>query len=150
MKETLLISACLTGVCCKYDGGSNALPAETLAALREHYELIAICPETEGGLPVPRTPCERAGGRVISRDGRDLTAAYEKGARLALARAERFGCRRALLKERSPSCGADLIYDGTFSRVCVPGDGVTAELLRGAGLFLCGESEVGRLIKKRE
>ncbi len=147
MKEKLLISACLTGVCCKYDGGTNTLPAETLAALRERYELVGICPETEGGLPVPRTPCERAGGRVISRDGRDLTAAYEKGARLALARAERFGCRRALLKERSPSCGAGEIYDGTFGHVCVPGDGVTAELLRGAGLALYGESELDKLLK---
>ena len=147
MKEKLLISACLTGVCCKYDGGANPLPDGTLAALRERYELIPICPETEGGLPVPRTPCERRGGRVLTQDGRDLSAEFRKGALIALEKARSAGCRRALLKERSPSCGAGVIYDGSFRHVCVPGDGVAAEVLRGAGLALYGESEAENLIK---
>lgn len=147
MKEKLLISACLLGFCCKYDGGTNSLPAETIAALREQYELIPVCPETAGGLPIPRAPSERRGGRVLSREGNDVTDEYEKGAHIALALAERFGCRRALLKERSPSCGAGEIYDGTFSHSRVPGDGVAAEALRKAGLTLCGESETEKLIK---
>ncbi len=146
MKERLLISACLTGVCCKYDGGANTLPAETLAALRERYELVPVCPETAGGLPSPRVPCERAGGRVLTQGGEDLTAAYEKGARIALALAGRFGCRQALLKERSPSCGPGEIYYGSFRHIRISGDGVAAEALRAAGLFLCGESEVERLL----
>ena len=147
MKEKLLISACLLGFCCKYDGGTNTLPADTIAALREQYELIPVCPETAGGLPIPRAPSERRGGRVLSREGNDVTDEYEKGALLALALAERFGCRRALLKERSPSCGTGEIYDGTFSHSRVPGDGVAAEALRKAGLTLCGESELEKLLK---
>ena len=147
MKEKLLISACLLGFCCKYDGGTNTLPADTIAALRERYELIPVCPETAGGLPIPRAPSERRGGRVLSREGNDVTDEYEQGARIALVLAERFGCRRALLKERSPSCGAGEIYDGTFSRSRIPGDGVAAEALRKAGLTLCGESETEKLIK---
>ena len=147
MKESLLISACLTGICCKYDGGANTLPAETLAALRERYELVPVCPETAGGLPSPRAPSERQNDRVVNCEGGDVTAEYEKGARLALELAERRGCRKALLKERSPSCGPGVIYDGTFSHTCVPGDGVAAEALRAAGLFLCGESEADRLLE---
>ena len=148
MKEKLLISACLLGFCCKYDDGTNSLPADTIAALREQYELIPVCPETAGGLPIPRAPSERRGGRVLSREGNDVTDEYEKGALLALALAERFGCRRALLKERSPSCGAGEIYDGSFSHTRVPGDGVAAEALRRAGLTLFGESELDKLIKE--
>ena len=148
MKEKLLISACLLGFCCKYDGGTNTLPAETIAALREQYGLIPVCPETAGGLPIPRAPSERRGGRVLSREGNDVTDEYEKGAHIALILAERFGCRRALLKERSPSCGAGEIYDGTFSHSRVPGDGVAAEALRKAGLTLYGESRAEKLIKE--
>lgn len=146
MKETLLISACLTGARCKYDGGANTLPAAVLAALRERYELVPVCPETEGGLPVPRAPSERRDGRVVNCEGEDVTAAYEKGARIALEKARSAGCRKALLKERSPSCGAGEIYDGSFSHTSIPGDGVAAEALREAGLFLLGESEVEKLI----
>ena len=146
MKEKLLISACLLGFRCKYDGGSNSLPADKVAALRARYDLIPVCPETAGGLPIPRAPSERRGGRVLSREGNDVTAEYEQGAQIALALAERFGCRRALLKERSPSCGAGEIYDGTFSHSRIPGDGVAAEALRKAGLFLYGESELEKLI----
>ena len=148
MKEKLLISACLLGFCCKYDGGTNTLPADTIAALREQYELIPVCPETAGGLPIPRAPSERRGGRVLSREGNDVTNEYEQGARIALVLAERFGCRRALLKERSPSCGAGEIYDGTFSHTRIPGDGTAAEALRRAGLTLYGESRAEKLIKE--
>lgn len=146
MKEKLLISACLLGFRCKYDGGSNSLPADKLAALRARYDLIPVCPETAGGLPIPRAPSERRDRRVLSREGNDVTAEYERGARIARTLAERFDCCKALLKERSPSCGAREIYDGTFSHTRVPGDGVAAEALRKAGLFLFGESELEKLI----
>lgn len=146
MKEKLLISACLLGFCCKYDGGANTLDAATLAALRERYALVPVCPETAGGLPIPREPSERQGEAVRSRTGADVTAYYRRGAETALRLAVRFGCRKALLKERSPSCGAGEIYDGSFSRTCVPGDGTAAERLRAAGLRLYGESELGLLM----
>ena len=147
MKERLLISACLLGFNCKYNGGSNRLPDDTLAALRERYSLVPVCPEFAAGLPAPRPSCERQGERVVNVEGMDVTDAFEKGARIALALAERFDCRTALLKERSPSCGAGEIYDGSFSHTRVPGDGVAAEALRKAGLALYGESEIEKLIK---
>lgn len=144
--ERLLISACLLGVSCKYSGGSNALAPKILAALRERFTLVPVCPETAGGLPVPRTPGERRGGRVIARDGEDVTAAFEKGAETALGLARRFGCERALLKENSPSCGSGRIYDGSFSGRLISGDGLTAEKLKEAGLTLYGEGRVKELI----
>lgn len=137
--ETLLISACLLGAKCKYSGGSNALPPETLAALKARYRLIPVCPEVAGGLPVPREPGERQGDRVVSRSGRDVTEAYRRGAEAALRLARRFGCRKALLKARSPSCGSGQIYDGSFSGRLIDGDGVTAALLRASDLVVLNE-----------
>ena len=137
--ETLLISVCLLGAKCKYSGGSNALPPETLAALKARYHLIPVCPEVAGGLPVPREPGERQGDRVVSRSGRDVTEAYRRGAEAALALARRFGCRKALLKARSPSCGSGQIYDGSFSGRLIDGDGVAAALLRASDLVVLNE-----------
>ena len=137
--ETLLVSACLLGANCKYSGGSNALPPETLAALKARYRLIPVCPEVAGGLPVPREPGERQGDRVVSISGRDVTEAYRRGAETALALARRFGCREALLKARSPSCGSGQIYDGSFSGRLIDGDGVAAALLRASDLDIFNE-----------
>ena len=139
--EKLLISACLLGFDCKYSGGSNRLEAGLLAELGETFRLIPVCPEAAGGLPVPREPSERQGGRVISRSGRDVTPEYEKGAGTALKLAQRFGCRAALLKERSPSCGSGMIYDGSFTGRLVQGDGLAAQALKEAGLLVFGEND---------
>lgn len=136
--ETLLISACLVGYNCKYNGGNNALPLEVLAALRERYRLIPVCPEAAGGLPTPRVPSERRGGRVVTRDGRDVTAAFRRGAEIAGKLAERTGARLALLKSGSPSCGSGMIYDGSFTGTLMPGDGVTAEYLKNKNLIIFG------------
>lgn len=144
--ERLLISACFLGKNCKYSGGNNALPSEILARLREKYQLVPVCPETAGGLPIPREPSERLHDGVIGKNGRDVTAEFDKGAETALALAWRFGCKAALMKERSPSCGSGMIYDGTFTGKVIPGDGVAAEKLRAAGLTLYGESEIEKLI----
>ena len=146
-RPAILISACLLGRDCKYDGGNNALPAERIAALAEHYRLVPVCPESDGGLPTPRTPSERRGNAVVARDGRDVTEAFRRGAALALETARAEDCRLALLKERSPSCGSGRIYDGSFSGVLIPGDGVTAELLRAGGLALYGESAAEELLR---
>ena len=83
--EKLLISACLLGRCCKYDGGNNALPEESLSRLRDRYQLVPVCPEADGGLPTPRVPSECRDGRVFSLTGEDLTAAFRKGAEIALS-----------------------------------------------------------------
>ena len=149
MKEALLISACFLGRHCKYDGGTNTLPRELLERLRARYRLIPVCPETAGLLPIPREPSERRGGGVYGRDGADVTAAYERGAQTALRLSERFGCRRALLKERSPSCGSGVIYDGSFSRTLIPGDGWAAEKLRAEGVALYGESTAELLLDEK-
>ena len=143
--ESLLISACLLGENCKYNGGSNALPAELLERLRQRYVLVPVCPERLGGLPTPRVPSERRGERVVSRDGKDVTEAFRRGAELALATAKDRGCRKALLKERSPSCGCAGIYDGSFQNRLIPGLGVTAQLLQDAGIEVCGESKADEL-----
>ena len=138
--ENLLISACLLGVECKYSGGSNALPEETIVKLRTRYRLIPVCPETAGGLPTPRDPSERLGERVVNCRGADVTAQFKKGAEAALELARRYGCTTALLKEHSPSCGSGLIYDGSFSGKLVEGDGCAAELLKAAGVSVVGEN----------
>ena len=145
MKEKLLISACLLGRNCKYSGGSNYHPLTQ--ALRERYQLVPVCPECMGGLPIPHDPSERVGDRVLSRTGADVTAQFQQGAELALRRARQTGARLALLKERSPSCGFGAIYDGTFTGTVVPGSGVAAELLAENGLAIYGESRIGELLK---
>ena len=138
--ENLLISACLLGVECKYSGGSNALPEETIEKLRTRYRLIPVCPETAGGLPTPRDPSERLGERVVSCRGADVTAQFKKGAEAALTLARRYGCTTALMKEHSPSCGSGFIYDGSFMGKLVKGDGCAAELLKAAGVSVVGEN----------
>ncbi len=140
----ILISACLLGENCRYDGKSK--PCEAAKKLAEVVELIPVCPEGDGGLTVPREPSERVGDRVMARDGRDVTAQFVKGAEHALAMARKHGCRAALLKERSPSCGRDLIYDGSFSGTLTEGNGVAAALLMQNGIRVFGESEIEDLL----
>lgn len=144
MKEAILISACLLGVRCRYDGGSK--PQEPILRLMEKYTLIPVCPEQLGGLPTPRLPSERIGAQVVMKDGTDVTAAYRRGAEETLRLARLFGCRRAVLKERSPSCGSGAVYDGTFTGTVIPGDGVTAQLLKANGIQVVGESRAEELL----
>ena len=142
MRKRALISACLLGVGCKYDGGNNRLPDEKLTRLKTEYELIPVCPEAYGGLTTPRAPSERLDGGVVSKTGRDVTAEFQRGAEAALRLAQFFDIKTAILKENSPSCGCGTVYDGTFSGTLVPGDGVTAELLKAHGITVIGESKI--------
>ena len=135
----ILVSACLLGVRCRYDGKSKPHPA--VERLMEQHTLIPVCGEIFGGLPTPRVSAERQGARVVTADGRDVTAAYRRGAEEVLRLAERYGCTAAILKERSPSCGSGRIYDGTFTGTLTDGWGVTADLLRDHGICVIGESE---------
>ena len=139
----ILVSACLLGVSCRYDGKSKPHPA--VLALQGQHQLIPVCGEIFGGLPTPRTPAERVGDRVLAEDGRDVTQEYHRGAEEVLALARRLDCKVALLKERSPSCGTGEIYDGSFTRTLTAGDGVTAELLRASGIAVFGESRLADL-----
>ena len=140
----ILISACLLGIPCRYDGKAKPQPwAEALAA---RHDLVPVCPEQLGGLPTPRNPSERRGDRVVMNDGRDVTAEYRRGAEETLRLARLYGCTAAVLKERSPSCGCGRIYDGTFTGTLTDGDGVTAALLKENGIKVYGESELEKLL----
>jgi len=152
-KKPLLISACLLGEPCRYDGrAKNAWESTAhatprlLSALRRRYRLIPVCPEVFGGLSTPRLPSECVGERVVRCDGEDVTAFYERGAQTALRMAVQYGCRLALLKARSPSCGLGHIYDGSFSgRLCAR-DGVTVRLLLEHGVRVFTEENAHELL----
>lgn len=141
----LLISACLMGIKCRYDGGRK--PLACLDQIMDRYVLIPACPEVLGGLPTPRTPSERRDDRIVTQDGRDVTAQYEQGAQETLRLAQLTGCTCALLKERSPSCGCGDIYDGSFTGTLCKGDGVCASLLKQHGVRVYGESRIQELLK---
>ncbi len=147
MKENLLISGCLLGIRCSYRGLPKTLSEDVLSDLKEKYNLIPVCPEQMGGLPTPRTPSERRPGQmVISLDNLDVTQNYEWGARQTLLVANRLGCYKALLKEYSPSCGSNFVFDGTFTDTRIPGQGVTTELLRSYGIQVFSENQIDQLI----
>ncbi len=136
----ILISACLAGIPCRYDGGANTVPA--LAELAARGEAVPVCPEVLGGLPTPRIPSERlADGRVVNAEGEELTEAFRRGAEKALAICRAHGCACAVLKARSPSCGKGLIYDGSFTHTRTPGNGVFAALLIENGVQVRTEEE---------
>lgn len=139
-----LISACLLGACCRYDGASKTHPLA--AELAKRYALVPVCPEQLGGLATPRPPAERRGDRVMTRSG-DVTEQYRRGAEETLRLCRLLGCDAAVLKERSPSCGRGAIYDGTFTGALTAGDGVTAALLAAHGIPVYGESQIEELLK---
>ena len=142
--EKILISACLVGDNVKYNGGNNLTPK--LDALLEKYELIPFCPEVEGGLSTPRSPAERVGERIVNQDGEDVTDNYLKGAELAFNICLYLKIKKVILKEKSPSCGSKIIYDGSFSHKEIPGIGVTAEYLKEKGIEVYSENDIDSLI----
>lgn len=148
MTPRVLVSACLLGVTCRYDGKCAEVEAVRREACARGW--IPVCPEQLGGLCTPRTPAERQGDRVCTRNGGDVTEAYRRGAEEALRLAKLYGAKYAMLKERSPSCGSGTIYDGTFSSAKIPGDGVTAQLLKAAGVEIFGESRLEGLLTRIE
>ena len=137
--ETILVSKCLAGFNCRYDGGNNLVPE--IRQLLEDGLAVTACPEQLGGLPTPRIPSERIGGRVVNREGADVTAEFAAGAEAALRIARENGCRTAILKSRSPSCGKGCIYNGQFTGELVPGNGVTTDLLLHHGIEVLTEEE---------
>ena len=143
-KPRVLMSQCLLGVNCRYSGDGKLL--EGIERLMEIAEIIPVCPEILGGLTTPRVPAERVGDQVIAKDGTDVTAQYHRGARESLYMAQLFGAKYALMKERSPSCGYGVIYDGTFTGNFRPGNGTASELLAANGIKIYGESRFEELI----
>lgn len=142
---TILVSACLLGCPCRYDG--NSKPNDAVLALLSQHTLIPVCPEQMGGLATPRPPAECTSGGVFTQTGVDVTVQYRRGAEEALRLTKLYGCTCAILKARSPSCGSGEIYDGSFSRNLISGDGVTAALLKENGIAVFREDEVDKLWK---
>ena len=153
-KPKILISACLLGENCKYNGGNNAnvICADELAKLKRIYELIAVCPECLGGLTTPREPAEIcANGRVLTKfSGRDVTREFLLGAQICADIARENGCKIAVLKERSPSCGSGDIYDGSFTGRLISGDGIATAALKKLGICIVGESALVELNLEKE
>lgn len=143
-KPKIVVSACLLGENCKYNGGNNK--NDDVIKLKEQFDVVAVCPECFGGLKIPRLPNEIIDGRAISKDGKDFTAEYVKGARKTIYVAEECGAQYAVMKERSPSCGKGVIYDGTFSGALTNGNGIAADLLIKSGIAVFGESEIHKLL----
>ena len=141
----ILVSACLLGVACRYDGKSK--PNEKVIKLKEKFNLIPVCPESLGGLASPRKPSEISGDKVVSQDGNDVTAQYNKGASETLRIAKLFDCKIAVMKEKSPSCGNGLVHNGKFDGGLTDGDGITVRLLKQNGIKVFGESEIDLIVK---
>lgn len=145
-----LISACLCGENCKYSGGNNF--DERAYKIFKEGKGVLVCPEQLGGLPTPRVPSEISGGtgldvlegkaRVITKDGRDVTEEFIRGAEETLAIAKKYKCHTAIFKAKSPSCGINNIYDGSFSKKLIAGNGVTAEVLVKNGIKVFSEKEI--------
>ncbi|MFA5527127.1 MAG: DUF523 domain-containing protein [Peptostreptococcales bacterium] len=143
----ILVSACLLGENCKYNGGNNL--NENIISPIKNEEIIQICPEVEGGLLIPRSPAEIVGGdgrdvlegnaKVMNKEGKDVTKEFIQGARIILQIAKSSGATKAILKSNSPSCGSGQIYDGTFTGKKISGDGVTAALLKQNGIEVVNE-----------
>lgn len=127
----VLVSACLLGQNCKYNGGNNLHPG--VLEFLKGKEVVPICPEVLAGLPTPRPPAELVQGRVCSCHGEDLDAVYRRGVEAALAQIQGQHIDLAILQSRSPTCGVRQVYDGTFTGRLVPGQGLFAQALLAAG-----------------
>lgn len=145
MREKVLISACLAGINCKFNGENNLLDSGILDEISKRYHLLFICPEVFGGLSTPREPAEMKGGLVVTKTAKDVSENFKFGAEICLKIAKLNGCKKAILKARSPSCGSGQIYDGSFSKKLIFGDGVAAKLLKENEILVFSEDEIGRL-----
>ncbi|MEA3392169.1 MAG: DUF523 domain-containing protein [Candidatus Marinimicrobia bacterium] len=149
MKTKLIISACLLGINCRYDGKHNMISEEDIALLQEKFELIPACPEQLGGLSTPRLPAEiQADGKILRQDGVDVSLEFQRGADEAFKISKIFECKFALLKAKSPSCGNHEIYDGSFTGKLIPGKGQTVKLFEKHGIKVYNENEIEILIKE--
>lgn len=139
-KEKILVSACLLGINCKYNGENNK--NDKVIKYLEDKEVIPICPEIYGGLSTPRNPAEQVGDKVITNKGIDVTDNYLKGAEETLKLAKRFNIKKAILKAKSPSCGVQNIYDGSFTKTLIKKDGITTKLLKKNGIEVITEMDI--------
>jgi uncharacterized protein YbbK (DUF523 family) len=141
--KKILVSACLVGICCKYSGEDNR--SEEVLNLIESNILIPVCPEQLGGLTTPRRPVEIWDGQFLTEDRANYTAEFKRGAYETLKIAKLLKIDYAILKENSPSCGVNSIYDGTFSNERVPGSGETARILKENGYEVISDEELCKI-----
>lgn len=143
----ILISRCLLGFPCRYDG--KASNNEDINLFVEKYKdkhnFITICPEVEGGLPTPRAACEIVGKKVLNNNGEDKTKEFLLGAKIAVNKAKKYKVEVAILKSKSPSCGTSIIYDGTFSHKLINGSGITSRMLSEYGVYVINENELDKI-----
>ncbi len=140
--KPIIVSACLVGCACRYDGKS--VPDPLLKAMFEAGDLIPVCPEVLGGLDTPRDPAEivsESPFQICTQTGVDVTREYKEGANFALEVVRSVGGQRAILKSKSPSCGSKIIYDGHFQRKLIEGAGATTRIFREAGIKVINEEE---------
>ena len=133
----IMVSACLLGDNVKYNGKNNK--NEDLINCLKDYEVIKVCPEVLGGLSIPREPSEIRNGKVITKDNFNVTRYFKLGAEKTLKIAKENNIKIAILKRNSPSCGSNTIYDGTFSKTLISGDGITTKLLKQKGIIVLDE-----------
>lgn len=145
-KEKVLISACLLGEKCRYDG--QAKKVNGLIELTKYYDLIPVCPEMSGGLKVPRDPSEIVQDKVLTKNGKDVTENYNSGAYWANSICQIYHIKLAILKEDSPSCGTHFIHDGLFDGKKIPGQGITTKKLVKMGIKVINEKEALELLNK--
>jgi uncharacterized protein YbbK (DUF523 family) len=152
LSKLIIVSACLAGYNCKYTGGNNLVP--DIAKLVNEGKAIPVCPEELGGLPTPRPACEIMGGnghdvlagraKIVNIEGKDVSEQFIAGAQKVLKKVQQNNTNIAILKQRSPSCGVDIIYDGTFKGIRKPGQGVLSALLSQHGLELYSEEDYAK------
>ena len=135
-----IVSACLTGINCRWDCDSK--PCQKVIDLIKEGKAIPVCPEQLGGLTTPRISSEQKGEKVFSKNGEDVTLQFQKGAEEALKIAKLANCKEAILKSKSPSCGSGRIFDGTFSGKLISGEGVTAKLFKENNIQVFTEEEL--------
>ncbi len=136
----IIVSACLAGINCKYDGQNNS--NQKVIKLVKEGNAIPVCPEQLGGLPTPRIPAEIIGNKVINKNGEDVTEYFLKGALESLKIAKLINCQKAIFKSNSPSCGFGKIYDGTFTGKLIDGNGICAQIFEKHNIQIITENEI--------
>ena len=139
MKIEYVVSACLAGCKCRYDGKDNLCPK--VKQLVEEGRAVTVCPEVMGGMTTPRIPSERKDGKIINSIGEDNTSYFTKGVEKSIEIVKEHNIKKAILKAKSPSCGNKYIYDGTFSKTLIEGKGFLAEKLSEIGVEIYDEGD---------
>lgn len=144
MKKKVLVSSCLLGEKCRYNG-SGEEDVYVLEYIKD-MQVYPVCPEVMGGMSTPRSPCEIYKGRVVSKDGEDTTDYFVSGADMVVDLAKQEGIDLAVFKSRSPSCGCGKVYDGTFNGILIQGDGICVKKLKGNGIQVINNEELKKAV----